>query len=68
MAITRKHYIKAAELVRGRRETAELFDGNAKRRLKREALAVELAFVEFFQSEPNFNQDRFQSACIFETK
>jgi hypothetical protein len=52
--MTRKHYIKAANIVR----MAILLGGDS--------ALLQAAFLELFQGEPNFDEKRFIKACTYE--
>lgn len=59
--MTRKDYIRAAEVVNGTWKRAAEYNNDTN--MVALAVEVERAFTEFFENQPNFQRERFIDAC-----
>lgn len=67
--MTRKDYVKAAEIANRYFQTAARIKPTTKKNVEVKqdamnvAMSVQAGFVELFRSEPNFDETRFRNAC-----
>ena len=65
MALSRKHFLKAAMLVHGYKHPNHASGASWTPEGTKARLLLQDSFIRFFQDEPSFDAERFRNMCSF---